>query len=97
MSPIKTTSEDKIIPEGIDGTPQSLTKTKGLHHSLPKTQTNRDLSKDDGKGSENVNATIALDPLYIFERTKTCTDLPFVYMEPAEPCKFLKCKKYCNL
>ena len=40
MSPIKTTSEDKIIPEGIDGTPQSLTKTKGLHHSLPKTQTN---------------------------------------------------------
>lgn len=25
----------------------------------------------------------------IFERTKTCTDLPFVYTEPTEPCKFL--------
>ena len=33
----------------------------------------------------------------IFKRTKTCTDLPYVYTGPARPChKFLNGKQYCS-
>ena len=32
-----------------------------------------------------------------FEGTKTCGDLPFVYIGPAVPCKFLNGKQYCSL
>ena len=32
-----------------------------------------------------------------FERTKTCSDPPFVYMGHAVPCKFLNGKQYGNL